>query len=308
VGRERRVNRPIPVALFAFRRADLLARTLAALHANGVPRIYAFSDGARDGADEADIAEVRRMLRAVDWAEISVVEREKNLGLSASIISGISEVLALHDAVIVCEDDIEFAPGTNEYMLAALERYGNEQRVMCISGWTHPRMTPANAHDAPHFTGRFSCWGWATWRRAWDGFADASAVELRDRCAARGIDIGKYGEDVAGAFVGDAAGATWDYRFNLHMLLRDGLSLLPPRTMTSHIGYGERASNAGEGVGWEDHPESPPPPDAVRWPAVVENPLSAECWRRAQDPPPRPSLLRRIARRLARVVGSAADS
>src|SRR5476649_2285165 len=141
VGRERRVSRPVPVALFAFRRADLLARTLAALRENGVPRIYAFSDGARDGADDADIAEVRRMLHDVDWAEISVVARERNLGLSASIISGISEVLALHDEIVVCEDDIEFAAGAYEYMVAALARYRDEPRVMCISGWTHPRMT-----------------------------------------------------------------------------------------------------------------------------------------------------------------------
>ena len=292
----------VPVALFAFRRADLLARTLAALHANGVKLIYAFADGARNAGDEAEVADVRRLLDSVAWAEMHVVKRERNIGLSASIISGISEVLALHDEIVVCEDDIEFAPGTYEYLVAALERYRNEPRVMCISGWTHPRMTPADAHVAPHFTGRFSCWGWGTWRRAWSGFGELSAIELRERCAARGIDIGTYGEDVAGAFVGSAERATWDYRFNLHMLLRDGLSLLPPRTMTAHIGYGERASNAGDGEGWEDHPEPPPAPGAVQWPAVRENPLSAECWRRAQDPPPRPPLLIRIARRLARIA------
>ena len=72
--------------------------------------------------------------------------------------------------------------------------------------------------------------------------------------------------------------------------------------MTAHIGYGDRASNATDGTGWEDHPV-PPQPGSFEWPPVRENPLSAECWRRAQDPPPRPSLVRRIARRVARIAG-----
>ncbi len=298
----------VPVAVFAFRRAGLLARTLAALRANGVTLIYAFADGARNAAEEPDVAAVREMLRAVDWAELRLVERPVNIGLSANIIGGISDVLAKHERIVVCEDDIEFAPGTYAYMLAALDRYADDARVMCVSGWTHPRMTPADARDAPHFTGRFSCWGWSTWRRAWTGFPELSAIQLRELCAARGIDIAKYGADVAGAFVGGAEHATWDYRFNLHMLLHDGLTLLPPRTMTAHIGYGADASNNTDGTGWEDHPEPPPPIGAIHWPEVRENPLSAECWRRAQDPEPRPPLLRRILRRLTRIVGGGVRS
>ena len=106
-----RTNRVVPVALFAFRRADLLARALAALRANAVPLVYAFADGARDSADVADVAAVRKMLRAVDWTEMRLVERPSNLGVDRSVVAGISEVLVAHDEIIVCEDDIEMAPG-----------------------------------------------------------------------------------------------------------------------------------------------------------------------------------------------------
>jgi hypothetical protein len=297
------VNATVPVAYFAYRRADLVTRTLAALRANGVMQIHAFSDGARGADDEADVAEVRRILRLVDWADLRLVERPVNVGIEQGLINGISETLAAHEEIVVCEDDVEMVPGTYRYLVAALERYRNEPRAMSISAWTHPRLTPPDAHAAPHFTGRFVCWGWATWRRAWTGFPELSGAELRDRCVARGIDLARYGGDVPAAFVGDAPKTSWDYCFGLHMMLHDGLCLLPPRSMTAHIGYDGRATHEQNHVGWEDHPEPPPPPDQIHWPPVRENLNSAEYWRRAQDPP-RPSLAGRIRRRLARLLGA----
>jgi hypothetical protein len=299
------------VAFFAYRRADLVARTLAALRANGVTLIHAFSDGARGDGDKADVAEVRRVLRSVDWADLRLVERPVNLGIDgteAGIVRGITETLALHEEIVVCEDDIELAPGAYGYLVAALERYRAAPRVMSVSGWTHARLTPDDAHDAPHFTGRFVCWGWATWRRAWSGFPDSSAGRLRDACAARGIDIGKYGNDITALFADRAAKVTWDYCFSLHMMLHDGLTLLPPRTMAAHIGYDVRATHPQASTGWEDHPESPPPPATIRWPEVREHPASAGLYRRWLDVPPRPSLVGRIRRRLARLIGARADA
>ena len=80
----------VPVALFAYARPEHLRHTLECLRMNRVPRIYAFSDAAKTPAQRAGVAEVRRLLRAVDWCEMSVVERPENLGLGASIRAGVS--------------------------------------------------------------------------------------------------------------------------------------------------------------------------------------------------------------------------
>lgn len=295
------MSRIVPVALFSYRRADLLERTIAALRVNGVRLIYAFSDGPRNEADEPGVADVRRALRELDWAELHVVERPVNVGLNVSLITGISRVLADHEDVVVCEEDIEFAPGAYAYMCDGLERYRAEARVMSIGGWTHPRMTPSDASDAPHFSGRFTEWGWATWRRAWTGFEGQSSQQLRDRCTARGIDISKYGRDVADWFGVGAERVGWEYCFMMHSWLNDGLHLLPPRAMTEHTGYDDRSSHRQDRTDWNDRAESPPP--RVQWPEVRENPASPELWRRAIEPPPRPSLVKRAVRRLARIAG-----
>ena len=293
---------PVPVAYFAYRRADLVARTLAALRENRVPLVYAFSDGARGDEDAEDVEAVRRILRAVDWADVRLIERPVNLGVDVSEPRGISEVLQHHDAVIVCEDDIELSPGSYPYLTAALERYRDDVRVMSISAWTHERLTPPDALDAPHFTGRFPCWGWATWRRAWAGFPGEAPEQLRDLCIARGVDMARYGNDVAMLADDPAAKLTWDYGFSLHMLLHGGLTLLPPRTMAAHIGYDSRATHPQDSTGWEDSPASAPRPEDVRWPPVRENPASAALFRRALDVPPPPTLLARVRRRFARLL------
>ena len=57
----------IPIILFAYARPDHMRRTLDGLRANQVPLIYAFSDGPRTPDKAPAVAEVRQVLRAIDW-------------------------------------------------------------------------------------------------------------------------------------------------------------------------------------------------------------------------------------------------
>jgi GT2 family glycosyltransferase len=61
---------PIPVVLFAYARPDHLRRTLGCLRENQVPLIYVFSDGPRTLDKAPLVAQVREILRGIDWCEI----------------------------------------------------------------------------------------------------------------------------------------------------------------------------------------------------------------------------------------------
>ncbi len=52
------------------------------------------------------------MLRAIDWCKVVICERESNLGLGRSILTGVTEVLNNHESAIVHEDDLICVPGT----------------------------------------------------------------------------------------------------------------------------------------------------------------------------------------------------
>lgn len=299
---------PIPVALFTYNRPDLLRRTLAALHTAETPLIYAFSDGARSPEHEEEVAEVRRVLRAVDWCEIVRCERPANLGLGVSIRTGVAEVLRAHEALLVFEDDLVCVPGTYRYLTAALRRYADEPRVMSVAAWNHPRVTPPDIGATPYFDGRAECWGWGTWRRAWAGM-DRDAASLLAECARRRVDTYRYGADVPAMAAVEAQRNIWAVRWLLHHMVAGGLCLRPAQSMVEHIGFDGRATNSPDGSYWENPPLRPAPEPPALWPEPHEHRACPGLWQRACGGHPRPSYLSlpaRAARRLLRMVRSLA--
>lgn len=141
------------------------------------------------------MAQVRDMLRAIDWCEVVLCERETNLGLGRSILTGAIEVLEKHESAIVFEDDLVCVPGTYDYLCAALEYYKDNSQVMSVTGWTHPLITPSDITDQPYFDGRSECLVWGTWTRAWQGMQE-DAKTLVQKCKAEGIDVFRYGADL----------------------------------------------------------------------------------------------------------------
>ena len=158
----------IPVALFAYARPDHLKQTLDGLKRNNVPLIYAFCDGPKDETKIEKVEEVRSLIRSIDWAKVIITERETNWGLGTSIRAGITEVLNKHDKVIVIEDDIVMRPGAYEFTCNALNHFENDVRVMTVSMWNHPMLLLQEKSYNGFFSKRFMCWGWGTYKWAWD--------------------------------------------------------------------------------------------------------------------------------------------
>lgn len=290
-----------PVCLFAYARPDHLRRTLAALRANQVPLLYAFSDGPRLAEHAAAVAEVRTVLRAVDWCEVRLHERDENFGLGRSILSGVTEVLKHHDTLLVFEDDLVCVPGTYDYLTGALRQYADDRRVMSVTGWTHPRVIPKNVTNQPYFDGRAECLVWGTWARAWQGM-DQPALALAAECRRRGIDIYRYGADLIEMARVEHKRNIWAVRFIYHHLLNAGLCLRPPYSLVEHIGFDGLATNSASADGWEQAPPQPCPSIPETWPEAIE---SAECprlWRQVYGS--KPNVLRQGVRRLRELMRS----
>lgn len=271
--------RRAPVALFTYVRTETLQRTLRCLRENGVDLLYAFSDGPKS-PDQIDAVErVRRMLRAIDWAEVRIRERRENLGLGRSIRAGVDEVLAEHDAIIVFEDDLVCVPGTYRYLCEALERYRDEPRVLSVTGWTHPRVTPAGV-DAPYFDGRTECLVWGTWRRAWRGMEKDALAHMQDAIA-KGIDPRRYGDDLVEMARREREKNIWAVRWSFLHIAAGGLCLRPPRSLVDHIGLDEHASNAGDQFFWATPDIGPAPSPPVAWPAAIEHPDCPRLWQKS---------------------------
>jgi hypothetical protein len=231
----------LPVVVFAYKRPQLLARTLACLRAAGAERIYAFVE-APESEDDADaVAAVRRELAAIDWATASVVERERHLGWTASLQAGLDDVFQHEQRAAVIEEDVAVAPEFLAYAARALARYEDEPVVAGVTGLRLPfsrrslRRYPYDALMLP----RFFTWGWATWRRAWETFEfDVDALVARLRAEPVALEEG--GADlpwmVRAGLVQRRVADPWDIGLSVQLLLERRLFVVPTWNMVEHLG------------------------------------------------------------------------
>ena len=270
----------IPVVLFAYARPDALARVLAGLRADRVPLIYAYADGERGLADAEAVAKVRRTLREVTWTEIRLTERPANLGLGRSILAGVSEVAAQHEAFVVWEDDLVPAPGAYAWLCAALRRYSNDPRVFSVTAWTHDEIAPADAERGqPWLDGRAESWVWGGYARSWRGMETPAREKVR-ACRTAGIDPFRYGLDLALMTRHEARNNLWAVRWILHHVEHGAGCVRPATSLIEHIGEDDRATNVRAGVGWTNARVGPASLPAA-WPALALDPGSARRWRKA---------------------------
>ncbi len=268
----------IPVVLFAYARPLHLKRVLACLRENQVPLICAFADGAKGAGDAVAVEEVRALLQEVKWCELHLVRRDINLGLGRNVLAGVGEVAAQHGAFIVWEDDLICVPGTYTWMSAALRRYEADPKVMSVSGWTHPRVTPADVGERPYFDGRAECWVWGSWARAWRGMSDQTATEKMVAAIARGVPAAAYGMDLPAMAAVEQQKNIWAVRWLYHHLQQGGLCLRPPWSMVEHIGFDTSGTNAAAATEWANPPLRSAPPVPVEWLEPCEHPACRRLW------------------------------
>jgi len=172
---------PAPIVLFVYNRPRHTRQTIEALRKNelaGESDLFIFSDAPKNEEMEEKVKEVREYIKNIDgFKKVTVIEREENRGLAKSIIEGVTKIVKEHGRVIVLEDDIVTSPYFLRFMNDALEFYKGQERVMHISGYVYPIET--DGVDDTYFVKPASCWGWATWGRAWSSFKKDASIYLK---------------------------------------------------------------------------------------------------------------------------------
>jgi len=297
---------PIPVVLFAYERPEHLTKTLTCMRENAVPLILAYSDGPKHSANQAGVAQVRAILQSIDWAEVHITERPHNYGLGRNVLSGVTAVAAAHELFIVWEDDLIAAPGTYTWMTAALRHYQSDPRVMSVSAWTHPRVTPTDINGQAYFDGRADCWVWGGYARSWRGMDQTASAKI-NALAQRNIAADAYGVDLPTMARREEKDNVWAVRWLYHHLQKDGLCLRPPWSLTEHIGLDEKATHASADQGWQNLPlRSAPQPSA--WPEIMENPACQARWVSAMRKATAGGILARLKRGLDKLIPTAVST
>ena len=166
-----------PITLFVYNRPWHTRQTVESLQKNELADesdLIVFSDGEKTGvrsqnpegiiinADDRRpttddrIKEVREYIKTINgFKSVRIVEREKNLGLANSIISGVTEVVNQYGRIIVLEDDMVTSPCFLRYMNDALDKYETDDRVICVHGYVFP----IDELPGTFFIRGADCWG-----------------------------------------------------------------------------------------------------------------------------------------------------
>lgn len=244
-----------PIVLFIYNRSAHTKQTLEALSSNTLAQesdLFIFADGPKENASTETLEKIRQtreIVRSKKWCKnVTVIESEKNKGLAASIISGVTEIANKYGKVIVLEDDIVTGKYFLEFMNDALDKYENEKKVWHIAGWRDPVKNAEKGGS--YFYPTMDCWGWATWADRWQYFKkDATYYqsvftdEMKFHFNIEGAEPGNWAQ-----IEQNASGKinTWAIFWYATLFLKNGLCLAPTKSLVRNIGLDNSGVHCGE--------------------------------------------------------------
>lgn len=259
-----------PVVIIAFNRPEKTRQLLAALTHVAPPKVYAVVDGPRSESDVDKCNQVKEILQDLPWnCQSQLIVSDYNLGCRQRVISGLDSVFEKEDSAIIFEDDCIPHPSFFPFCQTLLQYYENDQRVMHIGG-NNFQQGIQRGEASYYFSRHTHCWGWATWKRAWqlidremkhwqlfkelDGMADWSTDELEKEF---------YMKELQKCYEGEID--SWAYVWGYSCLLNHGLGIVPQKNLVSNSGFGDNATHtisekwysnlATDSIGSIDHPK-----------------------------------------------------
>ncbi len=238
-----------PVVLFVYNRPRHTAEALkylAAADGAAQTSLYIYSDGAKNSADDASVAEVRKLCHeAKGFGTVEIVERSGNVGLAENIIAGVTEVINKWGKVIVLEDDLHVSPFFLRYMNSALDFYANHG-VFSVAGYSPELVMPSYYVASTYVMHRNCSWGWGTWREQWEkvdwkvGTFDAFIRSSHKRRA-----FNECGNDLSPMLLRWKTGEinSWSIRFCYAGFLTGQPTIYPRKSLVRNIGTDGSGTN-----------------------------------------------------------------
>lgn len=240
----------VPVVILAYNRPEMLRRVLDAVKLVRAKQVLVVIDGPnrKKGEDEDKRREEERVVAvrqvALDpgWTcALRFTVADHNMGLRRRVTSGLDWVFENVERAIILEDDCVPDPSFFQYCEELLDKYADDERIMTIGGTTYVS-NPDIIRESYFYSRYMMCWGWATWRRAWQLHDDAMTQYpgMRDdgwfEYTFNDPAESKYWSfDLEHVY--ESAIESWAYRWLFSVWCNSGLNILPRHNMISNIGF-----------------------------------------------------------------------
>ncbi|MBK8398690.1 MAG: glycosyltransferase [Leptospiraceae bacterium] len=238
-----------PIVIFVYNRPLHTRHTIEALQKNELANeseLFIYSDAPKNESIRESVEEVRAFIKSIQgFKKINIIEREKNWGLANSIIDGVTSIINEYGKIIVLEDDLVTSPYFLRFMNHNLDLYSGDDQVASIHGYVYP------INDLPEvfFLKGADCWGWATWKRAWNLFeSDGNKLlqELYDKNLQKEADFNNsygYTQMLKNQIAGK--NNSWAVRWYMSAFLKGKVTLYPGESHIENIGLDNSGTHCG---------------------------------------------------------------
>jgi len=240
----------IPVLFLTFNRLDTTKQVFEVIRKASPRKLYLASDGHRETRDDEKekVQAVREyILKSIDWnCEVKTLFREVNLGCGKAVSSAINWFFENEEMGIILEDDCLPSLSFFPYCKELLEKYKDNESVYHITGYNP--LTETKTEFSYYFARVQHCWGWASWRRAWEKYSfyitdlDQFVKERKiNKIFTRTIDK-DYWIDIFRKMEQNKID-TWDYQWTYAIFNNNGICINPAKNLVTNIGFGADATN-----------------------------------------------------------------
>ena len=260
-----------PIIVFAYNRPDHLRKTLTWLGQNELANestLYIFCDGPKPIKDEGmkglmdeKVVAARKVAHELaivpTFKEVHIIEREENLGLGTSVITGVTEIINKHGRAIVLEDDLETSPYFLSYMNQCLDHYDSRKSVFSISGLSRPHPERFYPKDYPYdvyVSLTHHPTGWGTWADRWnqvDWDVKDFAIVKNDPQMIQAFRRAEHCQYEELEWQQREKINIWSARFAFAHFVNHAVSICPIVSYINHIGWDAEATNSPGSNQWD---------------------------------------------------------
>ena len=238
----------VPVYLNFFNRPDTFQYVFEAVQKAKPSILFLSCDGPRENREDdvKNIKKCQEIAEKIDW-ECKVYKNysDKNLGCGMRMYSGISWAFEKVDRLIILEDDCVPSQDCFKFFEALLEKYINDERINMICGMNNIGTWDKNG-TSYFFAKTGSCWGWATWKRAWKN-VEYDMPYMKDENVRRlfrksvtpkgyGDKLLKLGDYRYAEFQNVGKLSAWTFQHGMSIWLNSQLVIVPSRNMITNVG------------------------------------------------------------------------
>lgn len=232
-----------PVLFVIFNRPEIAAASFRKIREYAPDHLFIACDGPRPDRPEepAKVEETRRrILEMVDWdCELETLFQPSNLGCGPGVWTAIDWFFSRVEEGIILEDDCVADPSFFEYAAEALKLFRDDSRIGMIAG-----TNPIRLRDYPYsiiYSKYKSCWGWASWRRAWQGMdldmnwtETPQARDIIANCGYAGKDKGIWRFKIN--CIRRNHVSAWDWQWYFSLSAQNRLCIYPACNLVSNFG------------------------------------------------------------------------